>query len=174
MQPIQCLSIVFTLFKQMQVQGWAQARIRPTCHHHAQSTYTAVVSEGYNEDKTLLPIQPAAGLLGEELKAAKLLPESADAGAAFALLLLSIFDQSHGQCPGPTTRDSLTHRLCTTNRLALPSPRYLAVPCLGLPRGLGGARQAQMACLGLPRVLGEISEKIPDRVFSDSRKYFCT
>ena len=31
------------------------------------------------------------------------------------------------------------HRLwrlqhCTTNRLALPSPRYLVVPCLGLPR----------------------------------------
>jgi hypothetical protein len=26
---------------------------------------------------------------------------------------------------------------CTTNRLALPSPRFLAVPCLGLPRGLG-------------------------------------
>ena len=25
----------------------------------------------------------------------------------------------------------------TTNRLALPSPRYLVVPCLGLPRGLG-------------------------------------
>ena len=25
----------------------------------------------------------------------------------------------------------------TTNRLALPSPRYLVVPCLGLPRVLG-------------------------------------
>ena len=25
----------------------------------------------------------------------------------------------------------------TTNRLALPGPRYLVVPCLGLPRGLG-------------------------------------
>ena len=25
----------------------------------------------------------------------------------------------------------------TTNRLALPSPRYLVMPCLGLPRGLG-------------------------------------
>ena len=54
------------------------------------------------------------------------------------------------------------------------SPRYLAVPCLGLPRGLGRARQPQMACLGLPRVLGEISEKIPNQVFSNSRKYFVT
>ena len=26
----------------------------------------------------------------------------------------------------------------TTNRLAPPSPRHLAVSCLGLPRGLGG------------------------------------
>ena len=64
--------------------------------------------------------------------------------------------------------------LCTANRLALPSPRYLVVPCLGLPRGLGRARQPQMACLGLPRVLGEISEKIPNQVFSNSRKYFVT
>ena len=60
----------------------------------------------------------------------------------------------------------------TTNRLALPSPRYLAVLCIGLSRGLGRNRQPQMACLGLPRVLGEVSEKIPGhgRVFSNSRK----
>ena len=112
MQPIRFLLVFVTLFRQVQVQGWAQARVRPVCHHHAHLTYTAVVSEGHKEDETLLPIQRAAGLLGEELKSAKLLPESADVVAAFALLLLSIFDQSHGQCPGPTTRDSLTHRLC--------------------------------------------------------------
>ena len=112
MQSIQSVFFFIILFRQMQVQGWAQARIRPTCHHHAHLTYTDVISEGHEEDKILLPIQRAAGLLGEELKAAKLIPESADAVAAFALLLLSIFDQSHGQCPGPTTRDSLTHRLC--------------------------------------------------------------
>ena len=61
----------------------------------------------------------------------------------------------------------------TTNRLALPSPRYLAVPCLGLPRGLDRARQPQMACLGLPRVLGEISEGIPSTGFFELSEIFC-
>ena len=31
--------------------------------------------------------------------------------------------------------------LYTANRLAPPSPRHQAVSCLGLPRGLGKARQ---------------------------------
>ena len=112
MQLIQFLFLLFTFFQQMQVQGWAQARARPICHHHAHLAYTAVIAEEHADDETLLPVQRAAGLLGAEFKAAKLLAESADAVAASALLLLSIFDQSHGQFPGPTTRDSLTHRLC--------------------------------------------------------------
>jgi hypothetical protein len=106
------LCLFCSVMCRVHVQAWAQARERPICHHHARTPHTEVTAEGRREDAILLPIQLAAGLLGEELAGAKLLPESAEIVAEFALLLLTIFDQSHGQCPGPTTRDSLTHRLC--------------------------------------------------------------
>ena len=35
-------------------------------------------------------------------------------------------------------------RPCTTNRLARPSPRYLAMPCLGLPRVNSNAQLGQI------------------------------
>jgi hypothetical protein len=38
-------------------------------------------------------------------------------------------------------REGAPEEAHTTNRLAPPSPRHLAVSCLGLPRGLGKARQ---------------------------------
>lgn len=106
------LVIALTFVDRVSVSAWAQARVHPVCHHHARLPYPMVAAEGRQEDATLLPIQHAAGLLGMELRAAKLLPESAEAVAAFALRLLAIFDDYHGQCPVATSRDSLTHHLC--------------------------------------------------------------
>ena len=70
------------------------------------------------------------------------------------------------------TEEDISNKIfhvCTTNRLALPSPRYLVMPCLGLPRGLGRARQPQMACLGLPRVLvGSLDEGLSKYLLATS------
>ena len=123
----------------VRVQAWAQARERPVCHHHARTPHTEVAAEGRREDATLLPIQRAAGLLGAELAGAKLLPESAEVVAEFALLLL-VDDgivavcRSHTSphardlpiCHNSHTRGCLTawSRLCATT----PQARRVRVP----------------------------------------------